>query len=135
MQGGDDSIGDDSCTKGAGRGLGDPTIKDKLNLFGTTDVQVFSDDFFKEDAAAHGLIQNLSEGKFELENGELITVSGLTVVGGEGMGESSTICGAGRRSFPAIADHSAVAVIEDLYRIESHSPRPGRRSSSVPVAA
>jgi len=89
VQRGDYSIGDDSGTKRAGRGLGDPTIKNELNLFGTTDVQVFSDDFFKEDAAAHGLIQNLSEGKFELENGELIAVAGLTVLSGEGMGESS----------------------------------------------
>jgi hypothetical protein len=59
-----------------------------LNLFGATDVQVFSDDFFKEDAAAYGLIQYLGEGKFELENGELIAVAGLTVLRGEGMGES-----------------------------------------------
>jgi hypothetical protein len=88
VQRGDHSIGDDPGTKRAGRGLRDPTIEDELNLFGTADVQVFSDNVFKEDTAAYRLIQNLGEGKFELENGELITISRLTVLGGEGMGPS-----------------------------------------------
>ena len=73
-------------TKGAGCASGYQAIKNELHLFGTTDVQVFSDHVFKEDASADRLIQNLSEGKFELEKGELITVSGLTVLGREGMG-------------------------------------------------
>lgn len=89
VQRGNHSIGDDSCRKWARGGLGDQTIKDELNLFGTTDVQVFSNDFFKEDAAAYGLIQYLGKGKFELKDGELIAVAGLTVLVGEGMGESS----------------------------------------------
>ena len=87
VQRGDDSISDDSGTKGTGRGFGDPAIKDELNLFGATDVQVFSDDFFKEDATTEGLIQNLSEGKCDLQNGELITVAGLTILEGERMRE------------------------------------------------
>ena len=57
-------------------------------MFGTADVEVFPDDFFKEDAAAYGPIQNLSEGEFDLENGELIAIAGLTVFGGEGMGQT-----------------------------------------------
>ena len=89
VQRGNDSIGDDASTKRAGGSLGDPTIKDQLHLFGTTDVQVFTDDFFKENAAAYWRIQNLREGKFELQNGKLIAVAGLTVVVGKGMGESS----------------------------------------------
>jgi hypothetical protein len=87
VQGGDDSIGDDAGPKWARRRLRNPTIKDELYLFGATNVQIFSDHFFKEDAAADWLIQNLSEGKFELENGELITVSSLTVLRGKGLGE------------------------------------------------
>src|SRR5207245_6145524 len=89
VQRGYDSIGDDSGTKGAGRSLGDPAIKDELHLFGTADVEVFSDHIFKEDAAADGLIQDLSEGPFEFENRELITVSGLTVSVGERVGKTS----------------------------------------------
>ena len=53
VQRGDYSVGDDSGTKWAGRSLRDPSIKDELNLFGTADVQVFSDDVFKEDTAAY----------------------------------------------------------------------------------
>ena len=89
VQRGDHAIGDDPGTKYAGSGLDDGAVNDELYLFGATNVQVFSDHIFKEDVPAHRLIQNLGEGKFELENGELITVSGLTVLGGEQMGESS----------------------------------------------
>ena len=52
VQRGDHSIGDDPGTKGTGCASDDPAIKNELHLFGTTDVQVFSDHVFKEDASA-----------------------------------------------------------------------------------
>ena len=86
VQRGDHSIGDDPGTKWTGSGLDDRAVKDELYLFGATNVQIFSDHVFKEDAAAYGPIEDLREGQFELENGELITVSGLTVSRGERVG-------------------------------------------------
>jgi hypothetical protein len=64
-------------------------VKDELHLLGTTDVQVFLDHVFKEDASADRSIQYLGKRKFDLEDGKLITLSGLTVLAGEGVGESS----------------------------------------------
>ena len=52
-------------------------------------IEVFSDDFFEKDTSAHRPIQYLSERTFELENGELIAVSSLTVSGGKRVGQSS----------------------------------------------
>ena len=86
VQRGDYSIGDDPGTKWTGSGLDDRAVKDELYLFGATNVQIFSDHVFKEDAAAYGPIEDLREGQFELENGELITVSGLTVSRGKRVG-------------------------------------------------
>ena len=86
VQRGDHSIGDDPGTKWPGSGLDNRALKDELYLFGTTNVQIFSDHIFKKDAAAYGPIEDLREGQFELENGELITVSGLTVSRGQRVG-------------------------------------------------
>jgi len=72
--------------KPLGRSWNNRALKDELYLFGTTNVQIFSDHIFKKDAAAYGPIEDLREGQFELENGELITVSGLTVSRGERVG-------------------------------------------------
>jgi hypothetical protein len=74
---------DDPGTNESGSGFDDGAVKDELYLLGATNVQVFSDDIFKEDASRDRSIEYLREGQFELEDGELITVSGLTVSRGK----------------------------------------------------
>ena len=83
---GDHSIRDDSGTKTAGCASGDPAVENELHLLGATNVEVFSDNIFKENAARDGSVEYLREGQFDLENGELITVSGMSISGRKRMG-------------------------------------------------
>src|SRR6516162_4435730 len=65
----------------------DSPLEDELYVVGTTQIEVFANDFFKEDTAAQGTIQNLGQGKLGLENGHIITVPGGPVLCRKGMGQ------------------------------------------------
>ena len=71
VQGGHDAIGNDAGAKQAGRGLGNPAVKDQLHLFGPADIEVFANHFFKEDAAGERSVENLGEGEFDLQDGKV----------------------------------------------------------------
>jgi hypothetical protein len=50
-----------------GRGfLGDSPVEDQLHLVGTAQIEVFTDDFLEENAAAQRTIQDLSQGELSL---------------------------------------------------------------------
>ncbi len=49
------------------------------------EVEVFTDDFFEEDAAGSGLVQDLRQGKLRLQNGQLVAVAGPTIRVHEGV--------------------------------------------------
>src|SRR5579875_672344 len=83
VQGRNHAIGNHPGSEQSGRTFGDPAVEDPLHLLGPADVQVFPNHFFEEDATGQWSVENLGEGKFDLENGELITIPGLTVARGE----------------------------------------------------
>lgn len=56
------AIGNHPRAKWSGSALSDPTLEDQLNFFRTTDIEVFANHLFKENPAADGPVQNLSEG-------------------------------------------------------------------------
>src|SRR5208337_2527107 len=89
MQRGHHAVGDDAGAKRARGTLGDPASEDELYLFGPADVEVFSNHFFKEDATRQGSIQNLSKGEFDLQDGKVVLVSGLTVAERKGVGQEA----------------------------------------------
>ena len=89
VQGGHDAVGDDAGAKQAGRALADPTIKDELHLFRPADIEVFANHFFKEDAAGERSVENLGEGEFDLQDGQVVAISGLPVAGRKGMGQET----------------------------------------------
>ena len=70
---------------GPGCASGDPTVEDQLHLLGPADVQVFANYFLEENPPADRPVKHLGEREFDLQDGELIAVSGLPVQGGEGM--------------------------------------------------
>src|SRR5579875_125555 len=83
VQGRNHALGNHPGSEQSGRTFGDPAVEDPLHLLGPADVQVFPNHFFEEDATGQRSVENLGEGKFDLENGELITIPGLTVARGE----------------------------------------------------
>ena len=85
----DHAIGDHPGAKQARCAFGDPTVEDELHLFGAPDIQVFSNHFFKEDSARHRSVQDLGQREFDLQNGEFVPISCLTVSTGEGVRQAS----------------------------------------------
>jgi len=85
MQGRNHSVGDHVRAKRSRFTSGDPTVEDQLHLFGASHVQIFTNYFFEEDSSADRSVEHLGEGEFDLQDGELIAVSGLSVPAGEGM--------------------------------------------------
>ena len=66
----------------------DSPLEDELYVVGTTQIEVFANDFFKEDTAAQGTIQNLGQGKLGLENGQVVAVASGAILRGKGMGQA-----------------------------------------------
>src|SRR5437868_1064771 len=77
IEGRNHPLGNDAGAKATGRSSGDPAVENELYVLRAAEIEVFADDFFKEDAAAHGAIQHLRERKLGLQNGEIVTISGL----------------------------------------------------------
>ena len=50
------TIGDDAGFGNACSGLGHPSIKDQLDLFGPADIQIFPNHILEEDPSADGAI-------------------------------------------------------------------------------
>jgi len=99
VQGWNDAIGDDTGPETAGCGFGHSAVEDELYLFGAADVQVFADHILEEDPATDGTIQHLGQGQFDLEDGDLVSVSGLPIPGPErGAATGAAIFATGRRS-------------------------------------
>ena len=80
-----DSVGDHPRAKRSRGTFGNPALKDELNLFGTTDVEVLPNHFLEEDPSAYRAIEHLGKREFDLENGKLIAVTSLAILGSEGM--------------------------------------------------
>jgi hypothetical protein len=60
-------------------------LEDQLHLIRASQIEVLADDFFKEDPAVDGAIEHLGEGELRLQDRELITVAGPTILSGEGV--------------------------------------------------
>src|SRR5438105_467050 len=86
IEGRNHPLGNDAGAKATGRSSGDPAVENELYVLRAAEVEVFADDFFEEDAAAHGAIQHLRERELGLQNGEIIAISGLAIPGGKGWG-------------------------------------------------
>src|SRR5262249_9830665 len=65
--------------------LVDRTLENQLYVVGTANVQVFTDDFLKEDAAGERSVQDLGKGEFHLEDGDLVAIARGAVRGGKRM--------------------------------------------------
>ena len=52
-------------------------------------IQILADDLFKEDAAIHRLVQNLSQRKLRLQDRKIVTIPCLTILRCEGMRQDS----------------------------------------------
>jgi hypothetical protein len=59
-----------------------------LDLIGTTDIEVLSDDLFEQRAATGRTIQDLGQTELGLEDGELIAVAGPLIGGRERVGQA-----------------------------------------------
>jgi hypothetical protein len=54
-------------------------------LFWTADVEVFANDLFKENPATDGTVENLSQRQFNLQDGNLVAITGPAIFAGERM--------------------------------------------------
>ena len=89
VQRGNHAIRDDPSAKAAGSGFGHSSVEDQLDLLGPADIQVFAYDILKEDPAADRTVQNLGQGQLDLENRDLVSVSGLPIWGRKRMRQAS----------------------------------------------
>src|SRR5437667_6016779 len=67
----------------------DAAIENELHLIGPAEVELLTHHFFEEAAAGAGPIEDLGQGKFRLEDRELIAIPGRAVGGGERMRETA----------------------------------------------
>src|ERR1051326_7074194 len=81
VQRGNHAIRDDPSAKAAGSGFGHSSIEDQLDLLGPADIQIFTYHIPKEDPAADGAVKNRGQGQLDLENRDLVSVSGLPISG------------------------------------------------------
>jgi hypothetical protein len=61
-----------------------PPLKDQLHLSRMAEVEILMDYFFKEGSSGKWSIQNLGQGEFRLQHGNVITVFSPSILGGEG---------------------------------------------------
>ena len=62
-----------------------PAIKDQLHLARSADVEILPDDFLEEHPTRYRPVQHLRQREFRLQDGDLVTVSGLAIRGRERM--------------------------------------------------
>ena len=89
VQGRNHAIGDDTGAKQPRRAFGDPTVEDQLHLFGSPYIEVFSNHFLEKDSPRYRSIQDLGQGELDLQDGEIVAVSRLTVSTGERVRQAS----------------------------------------------
>ena len=65
--------------------LGYATIKDQLHHVWTSEVEILPDDLLEENAATQRTVQDLGQGELGLQNGQVIAVAGLVILGRVGM--------------------------------------------------
>ena len=79
---------DDAGTEpGLGRSQ-DAAIEDQLHLLGTTEIEILADDLLEKDASCERSVEDLGEGELRLEDGDVVSESGLAVLRREGMREA-----------------------------------------------
>src|SRR6516225_6589851 len=88
VQRGDHPLGQHAGAEAAWGARVDPPVEDQLHLVGTAQVEVFANDFLEEDSAAQRAIQDLSQGKLGLENGQVVAVASGAILRGKGMGQA-----------------------------------------------
>ena len=89
VQRGNHAIGNDPSAETPGSGFGHAPIEDQLDLLGTADIQVFANHILEENPAADRTVQHLSQGQLDLQDRDLVSVSGLSVSGRKGVGQST----------------------------------------------
>src|SRR5438876_2906764 len=89
VQRGGDALGEHPGAEAARRATGDAAAEDELDLVGAADVEILADDLLEEDAAGHRTVEDLREGEFGLQDGDVVAVAGTAIGGGEGMGEAA----------------------------------------------
>src|SRR5712691_12761325 len=85
VQGRSDPVGNDTGTEATRGPSVDPPIEDELDLVRPAEVEVLADDFLEEDTTAGRPIQHLGQGKLGLQDREIVAVSRLSVLPGEGV--------------------------------------------------
>ena len=110
VHGWNDAIGDDAGPKTTKSAFGHSAVEDQLYLFGSADVQVFADHILEEDPAADGTIPHLDQGKFDLQDGDLVSVASLPVSSRHTTQESEKFLMA--MTFVAVTDHLPLQQIQ-----------------------
>ena len=77
---------------------GSLAVEDELDLLGATEVEIFADHLFEEQAAMDRTIEHPGERELGLQDRDLITVAGLVVGGGERVRQAVNLL----RSSPSI---------------------------------
>ena len=73
--------------KRPGGALGDAAPEDELHLIRPPHIQVLADHRLEEHATGEGAIEHLRERELCLQDGQLVAVARLAVLGGEGVGQ------------------------------------------------
>ncbi len=85
VQGGYHPLSNYARTESAGCAAADAAIKDHLHLARPSDIQVLPNHLLEEDPPGDRAVQNLGQRELGLQNGELLAVTGLPILGGKGV--------------------------------------------------
>ena len=88
VQGRGHVLSDDAGAETSGGLRSNPAIEDEADLFRAAEIEVLADDVLEEQPAVLGLVEDLGEGEFGLQDGNLVAVSGFAIRTGEGMHEA-----------------------------------------------
>lgn len=89
MQRGSHALGDHPRSEWARGARADAPPENQLYVVGATEVEVLSDDLFKEHPAHHGSVQHLREAELGLEDRQPIAVSRPAIAGGKRMRQAA----------------------------------------------
>ena len=76
----DHPVGQHAGPEASGSSLGHAAVEDELHHVRAPDVEILPDDFFKQDAPVERAVQNLCQGEFRLQDGEVVAVSGFAIL-------------------------------------------------------
>src|SRR5262249_41407303 len=66
---------------------GHASVEDQLHLVGASQIQVLADDLLEKDASGQGPVENLRQGELCLQDGHVVAVASLAILGRERVGQ------------------------------------------------